>query len=54
MKDLLKNKFREAFKKKTESLTAVIPTLDPPPLIFDRLSFFLLLGVCFFIDRVVE
>ena len=31
---------REGVKKTIESLTAVIPTLDPPPM-FDRLRFFL-------------
>ena len=50
---------REAFKKKTiESLTVVMPTLDPPPPrpIFDRLRFFSFFqeGLFFFIDRVVE
>ena len=45
--------FKEALKKTIESLTAVIPTLDPPPLTALGL-FFRGGGVCFFIDSVVE
>ena len=46
MQKMHKKNLREALKTTIESLTAVIPTLDPPPLSFGR--------SVFFIDRVVE